>query len=82
MEYILNPKQRELIKAHSKEKWCGGDDNDFSCFLASVATDVFVAGDITTAYEIYRNDPMAMDDMSLAKFITAMQARIDRINRG
>ena len=59
MRYQISPAQKALLVRIGGNVNFEGDDNDFSCYLSNFATDLFIAGDVDTAYECWLNDPLA-----------------------
>lgn len=76
--YQINPAQKELLKSIGGNVNFKGDDNDFSCYLSSFATKLFISGDIETAYKCWMNDPMACYGVSRESWENHMTAQVDR----
>jgi hypothetical protein len=52
-----------------------GDDNDYSCFLARATYELWVAGNVETAYRLYSTDPMLNDFPTMEMFLEAMESK-------
>ena len=74
-DYPLTPVQKRIVREAGKD-WRGGDDNDFSCFLSSIAREAFEAGRADVAWQIHQNDPLAVE-CSYERFCECMQEQVD-----
>ena len=76
MNYPLNPTQKRIIK-ESGRQWQGGDDNDFSCMLATIMLEYFMKGREDMAWSCFQNDPLAVDGVSYDEFCTKMKETVE-----